>query len=168
MQEQPHLRGVEQQKGACEAPVATAAAAKVLRFECAMAAAAAEKGQAAAGWDTDAHVDLYATVSVEFADMPPGLDTGRRASQAEQPGVEVVKVRTGTEVAEHNLSTADQGVNRQALPEEPDLLQEPVALLQSVVAAQEALEEEGERPLRVGAVLHLTAKEGHLRPLMPH
>ena len=79
-----------------------------------------------------------------------------------------MKLHTGTEVAEHNLSTADQGANRQALPEEPDLLQEPLALLQSFVAAQEALEEEGEHPLQVGAVLHLTAEEGHQRPLMPH
>ena len=42
-----------------------------------MAAAAAGQGQAAAGWDTDAHMDLYATVSVEVADIAPGLDTGR-------------------------------------------------------------------------------------------
>lgn len=130
-------------------------------------AAAAGQRQAAAGWDADAHMDLYATVPVEFADMAPDLDTGRRASQAEQPGVEVVKLHTGTEVAERNLSTADQGVSRQALLEEPDPLQEPLALLQSVVAAQEALEEEGEHPLQVGAVLHLTAEEGHIRPLMP-
>ena len=130
-------------------------------------AAAAGQGQAAAVWDTDAHMDLYAMMSVEFADMPPGLDTGRRASQAEQPDVEVVKLHTGTEVAERSLSKADQGVSRQALPEEPDPLQGPLALLHSFVAAQVALEEEGEHPPQAGAVLHLTAEEGHLRLLIP-
>ena len=78
-----------------------------------------------------------------------------------------MKLHTGTEVAEHNLCTADQKVKMQALLEEPDPMQEPPALLQSFVAAQEALEEEGEHPLQGGAVLHLTAEEGHLRSLMP-